>query len=116
MPEQLSPEAYEIRGAALVRELGLMDDDGNQEAYDRIARIAERIFGTEIVLITFMDSDRQWFKSHLGTEMTENRRDQTFCTHACRRRREHRSEISRQSVCAWRTANPLLRWRAVEHP
>lgn len=81
MPEQLSPEAYEIRRVALVRELGLMDDDGNQEAYDRIARLAKRIFGTEIVLITFMDSDRQWFKSHLGTEMTENRRDQTFCAH-----------------------------------
>lgn len=81
MPEQLSPEAYEIRRAALVRELGLMDDDGNQEAYDRIARLAKRIFDTEIVLITFMDSDRQWFKSHLGTDMTENRRDQTFCTH-----------------------------------
>jgi EAL domain-containing protein (putative c-di-GMP-specific phosphodiesterase class I) len=58
-----------------------MDDDGSQEAYDRIARLAKRIFGTEIVLITFMDSDRQWFKSHLGTDMTENRRDQTFCTH-----------------------------------
>lgn len=81
MPEQLSPEAYETRRTALVRELGLMDDDGNQEAYDRIARLAKRIFGTEIVLITFMDSDRQWFKSHLGTDMTENRRDQTFCTH-----------------------------------
>jgi EAL domain-containing protein (putative c-di-GMP-specific phosphodiesterase class I) len=81
MPEQLSPEAYETRRAALVRELGLMDDDGNQEAYDRIARLAKRIFGTEIVLITFMDSDRQWFKSHLGTDMTENRRDLTFCTH-----------------------------------
>lgn len=81
MPEQLSAEAYETRRAALVRELGLMDDDGNQEAYDRIARLAKRIFGTEIVLITFMDSDRQWFKSHLGTDMTENRRDQTFCTH-----------------------------------
>lgn len=82
MPENLSPEAYEIRRAALVRELGLMDDDSNQEAYDRIARLAKRMFGTDIVLITFMDSDRQWFKSHLGTDMTENRRDRTFCTHS----------------------------------
>lgn len=81
MPEQLSAEAYERRRAGLVKELGLMDDYGSQEAYDRIARLAKRIFGTEIVLITFMDSERQWFKSHLGTDMTENRREQTFCTH-----------------------------------
>ncbi|WP_071208229.1 EAL domain-containing protein [Agrobacterium vitis] len=81
MPEQLAAEAYEKRRAGLVRELGLMDDDNNQEAYDRIARLAKRIFGTEIVLITFMDSERQWFKSHLGTDMTQNRRDQSFCTH-----------------------------------
>lgn len=82
MPEQLAAEAYEKRRVALVKELGLMDDDSSQEAYDRIARLAKRIFGTEIVLITFMDSERQWFKSHLGTDMTENRRDQTFCSHA----------------------------------
>jgi EAL domain-containing protein (putative c-di-GMP-specific phosphodiesterase class I) len=81
MPEQLSAEAYEARRAALVRELGVMDDESGQEAYDRIARLAKRVFGTEIVLITFIDSDRQLFRSHIGTEMTENRRDRTFCTH-----------------------------------
>lgn len=87
MPEQLTAEAYEKRRAALVRELGLMDDDSSQDAYDRIARLAKRIFGTEIVLITFMDSERQWFKSHLGTNMAENRRDHTFCTHTVAQRK-----------------------------
>ncbi len=81
MPEQLSAEAYELRRVALVQELGLMDDTTSQEAYDRIARLAKRIFETDIVLITFIDSERQWFKSHLGTDMSENLRDQSFCTH-----------------------------------
>lgn len=82
MPERLSLEAYEHRRAGLIRELGLMDEAGSQEAYDRIARIAKTVFGTDIVLITFIDDDRQWFKSHIGTDMTENRRDHTFCMHA----------------------------------
>lgn len=71
MPEQLSAEAYERRRVALVQELGLMDDNNSQEAYDRIARLAKRIFETDIVLITFIDSERQWFKSHLGTDMSD---------------------------------------------
>lgn len=34
-----------------------MDDDCSQPAYDRIARLAECIIGSETALITFMDSE-----------------------------------------------------------
>ncbi|UHD43886.1 EAL domain-containing protein [Aureimonas altamirensis] len=57
-----------------------MDDTRSQVAYDRIARIAQRLFHTKIVLISFMDGDRQWFKSHLGTTLAESSLDQTFCS------------------------------------
>jgi signal transduction histidine kinase len=33
-------------------------------------------------LITFIDEKRQYFKSHLGTDFTENARERSFCTHA----------------------------------
>ncbi|MBS9722396.1 EAL domain-containing protein [Tianweitania sp. BSSL-BM11] len=56
-----------------------MDDTSNQEAYDRIARIAQEVFDMPVVLITFMDGHRQWFKSHLGTDRRENTPDQSFC-------------------------------------
>lgn len=58
-----------------------MDDGRSQEHYDRIARLAKRLFDVDIVLITFVDSDRQWFKSHVGTAETQNARALTFCTH-----------------------------------
>lgn len=118
MPEQLAAEAYEKRRAGLVRELGLMDDDSSQEAYDRIARLAKRIFGTEIVLITFMDSERQWFKSHLGTDMTENRRDQSFCTHTIAQKRtlvvEDASTDPRFSANPFVLSGPQIRFYAGE--
>lgn len=74
-------DAEERRRVELVRDLAVMDDDRSQEHYDRIARLAKRLFDVDIVLITFVDSDRQWFKSHLGTAETENARALTFCTH-----------------------------------
>ncbi|MFD2236537.1 EAL domain-containing protein [Aureimonas populi] len=72
----------ERRRIDAVKALGVMDDPTSRVAYDRIARLAQRIFGTEIVLITFMDGERQWFKSHLGTRMEENRPEESFCVHA----------------------------------
>lgn len=63
----------------VVRDLGVMDDTTNQEAYDRLARIAQELFSVPVVLITFMDGQRQWFKSHLGTDRRENTPDQSFC-------------------------------------
>ncbi|GHD18954.1 EAL domain-containing protein [Tianweitania populi] len=63
----------------VVRDLAVMDDTSNQEAYDRIARIAQEVFDVPVVLITFMDGQRQWFKSHLGTDRQENTPDQSFC-------------------------------------
>lgn len=82
MREGPSPESYELRRTGLVRELGLMNNDGSQDAYDRIAGIAKRVFVTDIALITFVDGDRHWFKSRLGTDLTQTPCAQSFCTHA----------------------------------
>jgi len=57
-------------------------DTGEEKDFDAIATIASAICGTPISLITFIDEKRQWFKSHIGTELTENFRDLSFCTHA----------------------------------
>lgn len=49
---------------------------------DRITRTARKIFGTEIALISLVDKERQWFKSHIGLDTTETPRDISFCGHA----------------------------------
>src|SRR5580704_6240522 len=52
-----------------------------EEAFDDIARLAADLCGTEIALITLVDSDRQWFKARVGVEQTETARDLSFCGH-----------------------------------
>jgi len=57
-------------------------DSGEDIEFDEIAAIASAICGIPISLITFIDENRQWFKSHIGTDFTENLRELSFCTHA----------------------------------
>ena len=61
--------------------LGLLDT-APEERFDRITRIAARIFNVPIALITLIDTDRQWFKSRFGEMATQTPREQAFCAHA----------------------------------
>ncbi|TDQ11532.1 GAF domain-containing sensor histidine kinase [Pedobacter metabolipauper] len=57
-------------------------DTESEKEFDDITSLASAICNVPIALITFMDATRQTFKSHHGTDMTENQRELTFCTHA----------------------------------
>ena len=52
-----------------------------EEEYDNFTRIAAKICNTEASLITFLDKDRQWFKSHLGVDIKETPREISFCNY-----------------------------------
>ena len=53
-----------------------------EPALDRITSLAARIFGVPVALITLVERDRQWFKSHHGTALCASDRDISFCSHA----------------------------------
>jgi signal transduction histidine kinase len=70
----------EIDRVKVLKGYGLMDGERDQD-FDAIAEIASGICGIPIALITFIDENRQYFKSHIGTDLTENLRELSFCTH-----------------------------------
>ena len=53
-----------------------------ESCYDDITQIAARTCHVPISLMTLVDKDRQWFKSKVGFQAKETRRDWSFCTHA----------------------------------
>lgn len=57
-------------------------DSVPEERFDRITRMAQRIFDADICLVSFVDSGRQWFKSKQGLDACETPRNISFCGHA----------------------------------
>jgi diguanylate cyclase (GGDEF)-like protein len=78
-----APEATPDEPARLaaLRALGLLDSEA-EERFDRLTRLARRLLGTPIALVSLVDEDRQWFKSRQGIDASETPRSMSFCAHA----------------------------------
>lgn len=57
-------------------------DTSSEERFDRLTRIAKRMFDVPIALVSLVDENRQWFKSCIGLSVRETARDISFCGHA----------------------------------
>lgn len=57
-------------------------DTQPEERFDRLTRMAKRLFNVPIATVTLIDTDRQWFKSHVGPVLRQTPRDISFCGHA----------------------------------
>ena len=57
-------------------------DTGPEQAFDDLTLLAAHICGTPMAAITFVDADRQWFKSRIGLPTSETPRSVAFCSHA----------------------------------
>jgi phosphoribosyl 1,2-cyclic phosphodiesterase len=74
------PADEEQRLAAL-HALGLLDTPA-EERFDRLTRVTAALFDVPIALVSLIDANRQWFKSCVGTNLTESSREMSFCAHA----------------------------------
>ncbi len=57
----------------------LILDSAPETAYDDIARAAKNLFDVPLVAVNFLDQDRDWFKSRIGTDVKESPRSTSFC-------------------------------------
>jgi signal transduction histidine kinase len=79
LPPALSPD--ETERLAALQALDLLDTPA-EARFDRLTRLAARLFGVPIVLVTLVDRERQWFKSRHGLDLGETGRNVSFCGHA----------------------------------
>ena len=80
MKKPCLPQDEESRLKAL-RSLNILDTPP-EERFDRYTRMAKRMFGVPIALVSLVDENRQWFKSCFGLPVRETPRDISFCGHA----------------------------------
>jgi PAS domain S-box-containing protein len=73
------PEREAERLAAL-RSYDVLDTPP-EATFDRITRVAARLFGVPFALVTLVDEERQWMKSCYGIDLRETPREISFCAH-----------------------------------
>lgn len=59
-----------------------MLDTSREERFDRITRMAQKMFDVPICTLTLVDAHREWFKSSVGVDVSEGPRGISFCGHA----------------------------------
>ncbi len=73
--------ANEQQRVAELHSLEILDTRA-EERFDRVTRLARRLFSVPTALVSLVDSRRQWFKSRVGLDACETSRDDSFCAHA----------------------------------
>ena len=106
--QDLLKEATAVRDAdrlKALRHVALLDTPA-EESFDRLTRLAARLLEVPIALVSLVDEDRQFFKSHCGLpEPWASRREtplsHSFCQHAV--------ELGRPLVIDDAREHPLVR-------
>jgi PAS domain S-box-containing protein len=80
-PADSSLPMEDPRRVELLQMLGLLNADPDP-AFDRLTRIAASVTGAEIAMVSFMDAERQWIRSRVGTDCTQAPLSDTFCARA----------------------------------
>ena len=81
--DQGSAERREAERLAVLTDMRLLDTPAS-ESFDRITRMATRLFDVPISAVSLTDRGRQWFKSHVGTPGREIPREQAPCAEVTR--------------------------------
>ena len=56
-------------------------DTPQEEAFDRVARLARKLFNVPMAAVSFIDAHRQWYKANEGLVGDQHPREHSFCRH-----------------------------------
>lgn len=98
--------ANELERLRALKELEIMDSIP-EDAFDEITNLVCRIFDVPICAISFLDHERQWFKSIHGLSMTQIARDISFCGHTISANKTFIVPDASQDMRFW--DNPLVK-------
>lgn len=56
-------------------------DTGNDEHIQKICKTIQLVYGTEMVVVSLVAKDRQWFKCHIGLDACQTDRKVAFCNY-----------------------------------
>jgi serine/threonine protein kinase len=79
--DQVPLSTDEAERMAAVARLDILDTPPD-ETLDRITALAARIFSVPIAIVSIVDHDRIWFKSHPGLDLEQISRDPGLCSSA----------------------------------
>lgn len=74
---------FELRRLNALRSYEILDTE-SEKIFDDMTKLLAQVFESNIALISFVDENRQWFKSKFGLDICETDRDIAFCDHAIR--------------------------------
>ena len=76
---KIKTPAQETERLEALKQYNILDTPSEQ-AFDDITSLAAFICDVPIALITFVDAERQWFKSKVGLNVDQTPRDVSFCS------------------------------------
>lgn len=81
LPVKSDRDAGESRRLEALRSFAVLDTPSEAD-FDDLTMLAAELCGTRIALVSLVDEDRQWFKSHHGFDACETPLAESFCVHA----------------------------------
>ena len=102
-PEARAPLEAEAARLAALRRYDVLDTPP-ETAFDEVTRLAGRLLGAPIALISIVDTDRVWLKSRVGYEADVVDRNTSFCV------------VTNPGETAWAIPDALLDPRTASNP
>ena len=81
MAQNITCDPQALQRKAALDSYHILDSE-REQAFDDITWLAASICDTPFAVINFIDTDRQWFKSEIGFNITQTELDVSICAHA----------------------------------